>query len=79
MRSSTETSSYNPDLVEKKLYKKVSEVSTNGRQDKVVTGRASEEMAEKLGCQIHMYDSLGHAAYEEAKGFNQIVYDFLNG
>lgn len=50
-----------------------------GRQDKVVTGVASEEIAAKLGCKIHMYDSLGHAAYEEAKDFNQRVYDFLNG
>lgn len=48
-----------------------------GRQDKVVTGMASDEMAEKLDCKIHMYDDLGHAAYEEAKDFNQIVYDFL--
>jgi len=48
-----------------------------GRDDKVVTGAASEEIAEKLGCRIHMYDDLGHAAYEEAKDFNQIVYDFL--
>lgn len=48
-----------------------------GRQDKVVTGAASEEMAAKIGCKIHMYDNLGHAAYEEAKDFNQIVYDFL--
>ncbi len=50
-----------------------------GRQDKVVTGSASEEIAAKLGCRIHMYDSLGHAAYEEAKDFNQIVYKFLIG
>ena len=50
-----------------------------GRQDKVVTGSASEEIAEKLGCKIHMYDRLGHAAYEEAKDFNQYVYDFLIG
>ena len=48
-----------------------------GKQDRVVTGAASEEIAEKLGCKIHMYENLGHAAYEEAKDFNQIVYDFL--
>ena len=48
-----------------------------GRQDKVVTGVASEEIAAKIGCKIHMYDNLGHAAYEEAKDFNQRVYDFL--
>ena len=49
------------------------------RQDQVVTGAASEEMAEKLGCKIHMYDNLGHAAYEEAKDFNRLVYEFLAG
>lgn len=48
-----------------------------GRQDQVVTGAASEEIAAKIGCQLHMYDGLGHAAYEEAKDFNQIVYGFL--
>lgn len=48
-----------------------------GMQDKVVSGEASVEIAEKLGCKIHMYDELGHAAYEEAKDFNQRVYDFL--
>ena len=47
------------------------------KQDKVVTGEASEEIAEKLGCKVHMYDELGHAAYEEASNFNQIIYDFL--
>ena len=50
-----------------------------GKQDQVVTGTASEEIAKKLGCKIHMYDRLGHAAYEEAKDFNQIVYHFLIG
>jgi len=48
-----------------------------GRQDKVVGGDASEEIAEKLDCEIYMYDDLGHAAYEEAKDFNKRVYDFL--
>ena len=49
-----------------------------GKQDKVVSGVASEEIAEKLGCRLHMYDNLGHAAYEEAQDFNKIVYDFLS-
>ena len=48
-----------------------------GKKDKVVTGEASVEIAEKLGCEIHMYDDLGHASYEEAKDFNKRVYDFL--
>ena len=49
-----------------------------GQQDKVVSGVASEEIAEKLGCALHMYENLGHAAYEEAQDFNQMVYDFLS-
>ena len=48
-----------------------------GSRDKVVTGQASEEIAERLGCQLHMYEDLGHAAYEEAKDFNEVIYNFL--
>ena len=48
-----------------------------GREDQVVTGSASVEIAEKLGCELVMYDQLGHAVYEEAKDFNRKVYDFL--
>ena len=48
-----------------------------GRQDKVVGEGTSEEIADKLGCPIYMYEELGHAAYEEAKDFNKRVYDFL--
>ena len=50
-----------------------------GRQDRVVSGEASAEIAEKLGCDLFLYDHLGHAAYEEARDFNQRVYDFLTG
>lgn len=48
-----------------------------GKHDKVVTGFASEEIAQKIGCKIHMYDNLGHAVYEEAGDFKKIIYDFL--
>ena len=48
-----------------------------GAQDKIVGADASLELTEKLGCDLHMYEALGHAAYEEAKDFNQRVYDFL--
>ncbi len=48
-----------------------------GAQDKVLGGDASREMAEKLGCQRYLYQELGHAAYEEAKDFNQRVYSFF--
>lgn len=48
-----------------------------GGQDKVVGSKASEEIAEKLGCRKYIYEHLGHAAYEEAKDFNKKVYDFF--
>ena len=48
-----------------------------GQQDAVVTGATSQEIAEKLGCPIHIYEDLGHAAYEEAKDFQQRIYDFF--
>ena len=48
-----------------------------GGKDKIVTGKASEEIAQKLGCEIYMYEELGHAVYEEAGDFNQKVYEFF--
>lgn len=48
-----------------------------GRQDKIVGAAASEELAQKLGCELYMYETLGHAAYEEAADFNRRVCDFL--
>lgn len=48
-----------------------------GAFDKITTGEASKEIADKIGCDVYIYDNYGHAAYEEAKDFNQRVYDFL--
>lgn len=48
-----------------------------GEKDLITTGNASVEIAEKLNCKIHMYSEYGHAAYDEAKDFNRIIYDFL--
>ncbi|MDO4522775.1 MAG: alpha/beta hydrolase [Eubacteriales bacterium] len=48
-----------------------------GKQDQVVGGKASEEIAEKLNCEMYLYENLGHGAYEEARDFNKRVYNFL--
>ena len=48
------------------------------RRDRIVTGAASEELAEALKCKIHMYDNLGHGAYEEAPDFNKRIQQFLS-
>lgn len=37
-----------------------------GRRDGVVSGQASEELAERLDCELVMYDALGHGVCEEA-------------
>ena len=48
-----------------------------GREDKIVTGQASREMALRIdGSQIYMYDGLGHGLYEEAPDFLGRVSDF---
>lgn len=48
-----------------------------GGEDLVLTGGASLELAKALGCELHMYDGLGHAAYEEAGDFNQRILRFF--
>ena len=48
-----------------------------GRLDKIVGPDASETIARQLGCECHVYEDLGHSAYEEAKDFNKRVYRFL--
>ncbi|MGT2893181.1 alpha/beta fold hydrolase [Streptococcus downei] len=48
-------------------------------KDLVVSGQASLELANKLGCPFYLYENLGHSAYSEAKDFNQRVFDFLQG
>ena len=47
-----------------------------GGKDKIVGKEASTEIAEKLKCECHIYEDLGHACYEEATDFNKRVYDF---
>ena len=49
-----------------------------GAEDKIVTGKASLEIAEKIGCEFHMYEGLGHSAYEEATDFNRRIKRFLD-
>ena len=48
-----------------------------GGKDRVVSPEASRELADRLGCECHMYEELSHEAYSEAKDFNRRVYEFL--
>ena len=49
-----------------------------GEKDLALGAQASREIAAAIpGAQLHMYPQYGHALYEEAKDFNQIVLRFL--
>ena len=49
-------------------------------EDRIVGADASREMARQIPeSELYLYSDLGHAAYEEAKDFNDRVYRFLEG
>lgn len=49
-----------------------------GKQDKIVTGEASLEMAGRIPTsQCKIYEEFGHALYEEAADFISVIMDFL--
>ena len=49
-----------------------------GQQDLALGPEASMEIANRIpGAQLKMYPQWGHGLYEEAKDFNQLVFDFL--
>lgn len=51
-----------------------------GAEDRIVGAQASYEMREQIPkSERFVYPGLGHAAYEEAKDFNQRVFAFLEG
>ena len=50
-----------------------------GEQDNALGGNPSREIAAAIpNAQLRMYPQWGHGLYEEEKGFNQLVLDFLN-
>ncbi|MBR4579204.1 MAG: alpha/beta hydrolase [Oscillospiraceae bacterium] len=51
-----------------------------GREDRIVTGAASEELAERIpNSELYMYDGLGHGLYEEAPDWLERVAAFCRG
>ena len=51
-----------------------------GDDDRIVGIQASYELHERIrDSRLYVYPGLGHAAYEEAKDFNQRVFEFING
>lgn len=70
--------------IEHDTYEKLHEIKADtliigGECDQIVEGKSSKDIAEKIpGCKLVMYPEYGHALYEEAKDFNQLIFDYLN-
>lgn len=48
------------------------------KEDKVVTAKGSEEIADKLGCEIYLYgEGYGHGVYDEAEDYKQRCLEFF--
>ena len=45
--------------------------------DQVLGAEASEDLADLLGCEIHMYTGYGHAAYDLAPDYKDVMMDFF--
>ncbi len=48
-----------------------------GKEDQVVGVEGSMEIIESLHCESYLYEEFGHSAYEEARDFNQRIYEFF--
>lgn len=64
-------------------YEKLSKIQAKtlivgGEMDRTVGAKGSYELAERIsGSTLKMYSQYGHALYDEAKDFNQTVFEFL--
>ena len=48
-----------------------------GSEDRIFGVKASEELAERLGCGICIFEGCGHAFYDETDEFKEKTYDFF--
>ena len=51
---------------------------TGSDDDAVLGAKASYELAELLGCQIHMYKDYGHDCYDTAPDYKERLYQFFS-
>lgn len=57
---------------------KCSTLVIGAENDRVLTARASVEIAEKLGCPLYMYgEGYGHCVFDEAPDYKQRIYEFF--
>ncbi|MBR4224176.1 MAG: alpha/beta fold hydrolase [Oscillospiraceae bacterium] len=48
-----------------------------GRQDNVTTCEAAEDIARKLRCGMYIYEDLGHSVFDEARDYNDRIFEFF--
>lgn len=48
-------------------------------KDKMVTGEATVETAELIGCDYYLYEGYGHAVYDEAPDYRDRIMKFFEG
>lgn len=46
--------------------------------DNTLGGASSREIAERLGCELYMYDGYGHSVYDEAPDYKDRMFRFFN-
>lgn len=47
------------------------------KEDKMLTGEATAEIAQGIGCDYYLYDGYSHAVYDEAPDFKKRIMDFF--
>lgn len=47
------------------------------RGDRILSGESSVEIAEKIGCELYMYESYSHAVYDEAPDYKSRLLRFF--
>ena len=48
------------------------------KADMVIPEAYQRELAERIGCEIYMYENYGHAVYDEAPDYKNRMLNFLN-
>jgi pimeloyl-ACP methyl ester carboxylesterase len=47
------------------------------KDDQVLTGEASQQIADALSCKLYLYEEYSHGVYDEAPDFNDRIFEFL--
>lgn len=65
------------------VYDKLADIKTptlviGSQKDMVLTANASSEIANKIGCELYLYDGYSHAVYDEAPDHKDRIQEFFD-